>query len=173
MEEIAWKSDETPYLVFSCKKCNQYTYAKTTRKSKKCARCSHLNIIEEVKVNGEVVNGISIAVEVVKLRQNQFAIEELGTSPEFRTVDDFKITTTSQKEFSIIKDDKDEDYYSKFSLGLQELHGLYKKFPIYMIELIAEKYSIPESEIKLLIKTFQKERKLIKTNGNLYKLNLN
>ena len=173
MEEIAWKRYETPYLVFPCEKCNQYTYTKTTRKTKKCARCRHLNIIEKVRSNGEVVNGISIAVEVVKLRQNEFAIEELGTLPEFRTVDDFKITTSSQNESFLIEEDKEEEYYTKFILGLQELHELYEKFPIYMIELIAEKYNIPGPEIKLLIRTFQKERKLIRTDGNLYMLNRN
>ena len=173
MEEIAWKRDETSYLVFACQKCNQYTFTKTTRKTKKCVRCRHLNPIESVMDRGEVVKGISIAVELVKQRQNEFAIEELGTSPEFRTLDDFKIGTSIQNGVSMVEEDKDEEYRTKFDRALHELCGLHKKFPFYMIELMAEKYGIPRSEIKILTRAFQKEGRLIKTKEKLYSIRLN
>ena len=167
MKEIAWKRDETPYLVFACDNCKQYTYANTTRKTKKCARCRHLNVIENVIENGELVNGISIAVEMVKLRQNELAIKELGTSPEFRTPDDFKISISIENDFAKNEKESVNEYRAKFNKVLKELYELYKEFPFYLIELNAEKYEIPLSEVKLLVRSYQKEGKLIETAKNM------
>lgn len=54
MEDTAWKKDETPYLVFACRKCRQYTYVKTTQKSKKCARCRRTHTVSDIMGSGEV-----------------------------------------------------------------------------------------------------------------------
>lgn len=120
-----------------------------------------------------MVNGISTAVELVKKRQDEFAITELGTSPEFRTPCDFKIaksvTENSKKEI-IDKEEDEEDYYYKFKQMLIELSTLYKKFPFYIIELMTENYNIPNSEVKLLAKTFQKQGLLIRLDDNLYQV---
>lgn len=167
MEEILWKKDETPYLIFTCEKCNQYTYVKTTQKSKKCARCRHLNKIENVMVNGEVVNGISIAVELVKQRQHELAIKELGTSPEFRTSDDFKISKSIENDFIKAEGERENEYQMKFNQVLLELYEMYKEVPFYLIELNAEKYGIPLSEVKLLVRSSLKEGRLIKTAKNM------
>ena len=71
IEEIAWKKDETPYIVFSCSKCKQFTYTKTTQKLKKCVRCGRTHIVANIEEQGEIVYGISKAVELVKIKQNE------------------------------------------------------------------------------------------------------
>lgn len=176
MEEIAWKTDTTPYLVFPCAKCKQYTYAKTTRKTKKCTRCGRSHVVSRIIASGEIVNGISVAVELVKKRQDELAIREFGTSPEFRTVNDFTILKSvkgkSNKHEIIEKEDDEEEYYSKFRHMLVELSNMYPKFPFYIIEMMAENYNIPSSEVKILAITFQKRGFLIRLDDNLYQVNI-
>ncbi|MFX1593769.1 MAG: hypothetical protein ACFFCL_13835 [Promethearchaeota archaeon] len=176
MEDMIWKKDETPYLVFPCSKCHQFTYVKTTRKYKKCARCGRLHTISKIMSSGEIVNGISTAVEVVKNKQDNYAIRELGTPPEFRTFNDFKIVNSIKgrinKDEIRAKEEDDEEYCFKFKHMLHELSCTYSKFPFYIIEMMAEKYNIPNSEVKLLVKTFQKQGLLIRLADNLYQVNL-
>ena len=174
MEEIAWKTDKTPYLVFPCAKCKQYTYTKTTRKTKKCTRCGRSHTVSKIMNIGEIVNGISVAVSLVKKRQDELAIRELGDSPEFRTVNDFRKTLKGKinKNEIIEKEDDEEQHYSKFKHMLVELSNMYPKFRFYIIEMMAENYNIPNSEVKLLAKTFQKQGLLIRLDDNLYRVNL-
>ncbi|KKM06308.1 hypothetical protein LCGC14_1745280 [marine sediment metagenome] len=177
MEEMTWKRDETPYIIFSCKKCGQYTYAKETQKSKKCLRCGRSHIVARIKNLGETVKGMTSAVKAVKLKQNKLAIKELGNEPEFRTLSDFKITNKiSPKkpiltEFQVKDYERNEDdYLDSFKEMLLELSKSYRKFPLYMVELIAENYNIPDKELKLLIRNFQKKKMLILKN-NLFHIN--
>ncbi len=176
MEEIAWKTDETPYVVFQCAKCKQYTYTKTTRKTKKCTRCGRSHTVCKIMNSGEIVNGISTAVELVKKKQDEFAIKELGTSPEFRTVNDFKIAKSHEdkkiESEIIVKVGNEEQYYSKFKHMLIELSTMYPKFPFYILEMMAENYNIPSSEVKLLANNFQKQGLLIRLDENLYHVSI-
>jgi len=176
MEEIAWKTDKTPYVVFPCAKCKQYIYTKTTRKTKKCTRCGRSHTVRKIMNSGEIVNGISVAVDLVKKRQDEFAIKELGTQPEFRTVNDFKIAKSHEdKKIGseiIVKEGNEEQYYSKFKHILIELSNMYSKFPFYILEIMAENYNIPSSEVKLLANTFQKHGLLIRLDDNLYQINI-
>ncbi len=91
MEEVGWRKDENPYLIFTCSKCTQYLYVKTTQKSKKCLRCGRQHKVSSIINSGEIVKGMTKAVEMVKTRQNELAVEELGAKPEFRAGDDFTI----------------------------------------------------------------------------------
>ena len=87
MEEIAFKKDESPYLVFTCKKCRQYSYVKTTQKTKKCLRCGRTHQVKDILSLGEIIYGMTAAVEVVKQKQTELAI------PEFRSEGDFVVIT--------------------------------------------------------------------------------
>ena len=49
------------------------------------------------------------------------------------------------------------DYSNKFLEVLHYLTMTYRKFPKFMIEIIAENYGIPSSKIKELINKFRKE----------------
>ena len=56
---------------------------------------------------------------------------------------------------------------------LQFLQRSYKKFPKFMIEIMAEKYNIPLKEIKPLLNKFRKKGILliVKDEGYMFKLN--
>ena len=164
MEEIAFKKDETPYLVFTCKKCRQYSYVKTTQKTKKCLRCGRTHQVKKVLGLGEVVYGMTAAVEAVKQKQSELAV------PEFRSEGDFVVASNKfptrtpvkknkRKVLMEIDSDKNinSDLKEQFSEILLELSKLYGKFPKYMLEIMAENYGIPALELKLLIKSFKKQ----------------
>lgn len=61
-------------------------------------------------------------------------------------------------------------YYFK---NLREISSSYNKFPYYILEIMAENYAIPLSELKLLVKNSQKEGYLIHSPDNSYRINLN
>jgi len=162
MEEIAFKKDESPYLVFTCKKCRQYSYVKTTQKTKKCLRCGRTHQVKDILSLGEIVYGMTAAVEVVKQKQTELAI------PEFRSEGDFVVAMSktptripvkkSKKVLSNKDNDKNIsfDFKEQFTEVLLELSKLYGKFPKYMLEIMADNYGIPAVELKLLIKSFKK-----------------
>jgi len=164
MEEIAFKKDETPYLVFTCKKCRQYSYVKTTQRTKKCLRCGRTHQVKDILSLGEIVYGMTEAVNTVKQKQTELA------TPEFRSEGDFVVATnkfptrtpvkkSKRKVLSEIDSDKNinSDLKEQFSEILLELSKLYGKFPKYMLEIMAENYGIPALELKLLIKSFKKK----------------
>ena len=163
MEEIAFKKDETPYLVFTCKKCRQYSYVKTTQKTKKCLRCGRNHQVKDIIGLGEIVYGMTAAVDTVKQKQSEIA------TPEFRSEGDFVVATNrfpnrtpfARKNKRKVLSDKDSDkniaFKEQFIEALLELSKLYGKFPKYMLEIMADNYGIPALELKLLIKSFKKQ----------------
>jgi len=159
MEEIAFKKDETPYLIFACRKCKQYAYVKTTQKTKKCLRCGRTHQVSSLS-EGEIVYGMTAAVDTVKKKQTEFAV------PEFRSNSDFvvatnNITRSKHRVNALINKDQEFDYKGKFNEMLMELSMLYGKFPKYLLEIMAENYGIPQSELSLLINEFKKNETLI------------
>jgi len=167
MEEIAIKKDETPYVIFACKKCQQYSYVKTTQKTKKCLRCGRMHQVQDILKNGDIVSGMTEAVNAVKRKQNELVI------PEFRSGSDFIVATNSKTRPKIrvnaLRNEYQEiDYREKFTEMLLELSKLYKRFPIYMLEIMAENYGIPAIELKILITKAKKSGMLIK-NDNIDK----
>ena len=180
MEDIAFKKDESPYLVFTCKKCRQYSYVKTTQKTKKCLRCGRTHQVKDILGFGEVVYGMTAAVETVKQKQTELAI------PEFRSEGDFVVATNKfqtrtpikrSKSKVLLDKDKDNDesldFKLQFSEVLLELSKLYGKFPKYVLEIMAENYGIPAVALKLLIKSFKNQGVLtvLKNENFYYKLN--
>ena len=159
MEEIAFKKDETPYLIFACRKCKQYAYVKTTQKTKKCLRCGRTHQVSSLS-EGEIVYGMTAAVDTVKKKQAEFAV------PEFRSSSDFIVTTNNiarpkNRVNALINNDQEFYYKGRFNDMLMELSKLYRKFPKYVIEIMAENYGIPHSELSVLINEFKKNEILI------------
>ena len=178
MEEEGWKKDEKPYLVFTCSKCKQYLYVKTTQKGKKCLRCGRQHKVELIINTGEIVEGMTAAVKTVQIRQNELAIKELGSDPELRADEGFFVQGKVNKsyynapEFSTVLKKVDNDELAlNFKKMLYEISQSYSKFPSYLLEIMAENYAIPLSELKFLLKNSQKEGFLIHLEGNLYKIN--
>jgi len=159
MEEHTYKKDETPYLIFSCRKCHQFSYVKTTQKTKKCLRCRRVYQVKDLLSQGEVVYGMTQAVNGVKERQNKITRIKLGKDPELRSENDFTIVSNS---YSVDKQKNNKENYQKlFQNLLLDLSKKFTRFPEYMIELMAERYGIPSSELIMLINESKKKGVLI------------
>ena len=67
------------------------------------------------------------------------------------------------------------DYSETFYEMLESLQHHYRKFPKFMIEIMAENYNIPLKEIKPLMQKFRREGILLilKDEGYTFKLNEN
>ena len=173
MEDVEWKRDETPYIVFACIKCKQYMYVKQTQKTKKCLRCRRSHKVSDISDSGEIVNGMTRAVETVKERQHELAIQELGTAPNFTAPKDFRLLNPPKNRRKKIETSGDEsDYLPQFKNMLLELVDLYTKVPYYVFDIFADNYNIPESELKILIRLFQKKGVIILDEDNMYRIKL-
>ena len=139
--ETEWKKDEKPYIIFTCSKCQQYGYVKTTQKTKKCLRCGHTHQVKNIRVK-ELVRGMSTAVLAVKERQNELAIKELGIEPELRGQNDFCVSDNQikvqnqEKEKIDVKNLEDDYYLEKFREILIHLAKMHKLIPIYLIKFL-------------------------------------
>lgn len=164
MEETTFSKDETPYLIFTCSKCRQYSYVKTTQKSKKCLRCGCSHQVKNILSFGEIIYGMTAAVDYVKQKQSELAI------PEFRSEGDFVVASNKFPTRTPVKKGKRKvllekdsvksvniDFKEQFIGILFELSKLYGKFPKYMLEIAAENYGIPAVELNLLTKSFRKQ----------------
>ena len=178
MEELTFRNDETPYLVFACAKCSQYSYVKTVQKTKKCLRCGRTHQVKDILNLGVVVYGMSTAVDTVKQKQSELGI------PEFRSESDFVVATNNFKAratepkkkknpLSEIHNNEDKSYEEKFKEMLLELSNLYAKFPMYMLKIIAENYGIPTSKLTELVNGSKKAGvlTLLKDERYYYKVN--
>lgn len=177
METHKWKKDETPYIVFTCSKCNQYIYVKTTQKTKKCLRCNHTHQVKKISA-GELVKGMSTAVLTVKERQNELAIRELGNDPELRGYNDFCVTDkhktlrNQEKENIEVKNLEDDNYLDEFREILIHLAKMHKITPIFLINMMTEEKMIPYDEVKFLMKKFENSGMLIPLKNNYYKIKI-
>ena len=172
MEEGRWKKDATAYLIFECKKCKQYLYVITTQKRKKCLRCGRNHIVSNILISGEIVNGMTAAVEKVKIRQDEFGKKELGETPEFRAYGDFTVAVKKSNDLILKDEESSKKISSQFKKMLREISSTYNKFPLYIIEVMAENYGIPSSELKHLTKRFQKKGILIQLDDYFYIIKL-
>jgi transcription elongation factor Elf1 len=165
-----FKKDEKPYLIFTCSKCGQYSYVKLTQKSKKCLRCGRIHQVSKIKKSGEIINGISAAVEMVKKRQNELAIETLGGDPDLLTTQSFK--KVKEPSFTTYKEGEESNKYEKFKRSLIKKTNRFSEFPKYVIDLIAEEIALSEPEKRKYIGLLTKEGILISIKNDFYKTNL-
>ena len=173
MEDTEWKKDETSYLIFMCNKCKRYLYVKTSQKSKKCLQCGHMHKVSTtILKSGEIIKGLINAIKMVKNRQHDLALKEIGNEPEFRGSQDFKIVRKQKiKKLQLNSRGYDNDFTAKFKKMLIEISETYKEFPSYIMEVMADNYGIPNSEIKMLTRYFLKEGFLIRLENYLYTIN--
>jgi len=172
MEEVEWKRDETPYIIFACKKCKQFMYVKQTQKTKKCLRCRRSHKVSDISNSGEIVNGMTNAVETVKERQHELALRELGTAPNFTAFGGYKINNLPKVKRGKVETPREaNDYLPQFKEMLIELVEYYTKVPYYGFEIFADNYNIPKSELEILFRSFLKRGVIIKDNQE-YRINL-
>lgn len=169
MGDNTFKSDTTPYLVFACTKCHQYSYVKTTQKTKKCLRCNRTHKVADILKTGEIVKGITNALKYVKEKQNQLANPDLVSENEFVIGSDLIIKENPNNKIIVL--DEEESIEQKFGLLLKEIGKFYSTFPRYAIEALSDKYNIPQSSLKNLIRKFEKIQVLIKLENGYFKLN--
>ena len=151
MEHKKWEKDSTPYLVFMCNKCKQYSYVKTTQKTKKCLRCGRTHQVKNVLGKGEIANGMIEAVNKVKERQNSLGEAQFSSEKEFVLHSLAKVVKKNSEEI--------KDSNLLFQKALDKMVANYKKVPYYIIEILAQEYGIPVSKIKLLaLKYIRKEK---------------
>jgi hypothetical protein len=172
MKDGRWKKDETPYLIFQCSKCYQYSYVKTTQNTKKCLRCNRTHQVQNLLGKGEIVKGMAAAVGRVKMLQNELARNKLGRDPDLVSEKGFslpqkdhfmqvsKFTSTDQD----FEEEEEEKQYPAFLTMLYELNSSYKNFPLYLINIMADEKGIPQSVIPSLIRKATREKKLKKMN---------
>lgn len=162
MNEKGWTRDKTPYLVFCCKKCHQYSYVKISQKTKKCLRCGSMHQVSSIMPNGDIVKGMTNALELVKKKQGEFK-----RNPQFEVDNSFKIHTESngnllkkqkasnqkiEQKKKISSNEKEGDFSIQFKEMLLELACIYKSFPKYLIDIMAENYSIPQQKVSGLLR---------------------
>ncbi|MFX1532341.1 MAG: hypothetical protein ACFFBC_14585, partial [Promethearchaeota archaeon] len=135
---------------------------------KKCLRCGRYHTVSHILNSGEIVNGITTAVEMVKKRQAEFGKKELGHIPEFRAFGDFTVAVKKSKGLTENNEESNEETTSQFKNVLKEIASAYKKFPLYVIEVMAEEYGIVRSKLKHLTKCFQKKGILIRLDDYFY-----
>lgn len=175
MESPKWKKDTSPYIVYTCLKCGQYSYVKSTQKTKKCLRCNRTHQVKNITW-GVVVKGMSAAIETVKEKQNTLAIKELGEHPDLHTHTDFCIASAKGENMSksMKKGNKTiqegEDYEGKFREGLEQLSKIYTQIPDYLVKMMVEEKLIPFNEGELLIKKFVQLGTLIPLKNNYFKI---
>lgn len=177
METPRWKKDTSPYMVFTCSKCGEYSYVKTTQKTKKCLRCNRTHQVKNITW-GVLVKGMTAAVETVKKKQTKLAIKEIGEHPDFHTSTDFSVSSTivenihdsnkngNQKAL----EGEDYDNTERFKEGLEELSKSYKQIPIYLLKMMTEEKLIPSGEGDLLIRKFVHEGMLIPLKNKYFKI---
>lgn len=145
---------------------------KTTQKSKKCTQCGSSHVVSTIMETGEIVYGISNVVELVMQKQDEFAIKKLGTRPDFRTFNDYTITQYCNTKNNAEEKENGKEYEVRFRKMLHKSSQKYQNFPLYIIEIMAENYGIPKSEIKLLTRDLQRQGVLIRLKDYSYKIKL-
>ena len=165
MNEVGFEKDQSDYIIFSCTKCHQYSYVKTTQKTKKCLRCGRLYQVKLLLESGVIVKGMSAALFKVKELQNQ-----LG-SPNFRTTQEFVIATKSLNK-NFIQTTELEPNKLKFLSLLKDISHKYKIFPLYIIDLMAPEYNLSKEVIAKLISQSLKSKILIKKQEGQYHVKL-
>ncbi|MFX1406871.1 MAG: DUF1922 domain-containing protein [Promethearchaeota archaeon] len=170
MEEKTFKKDTTPYIVFRCSKCKQFSYVKSTQKTKKCLRCGRTYQVRSLLTSSEIVYSMSAAVKAVQEKQNKLGLKKSDGAITLSTESDFIIIPSNSKK--TIPSTSTDNYSEIFYKLLKELSRQNKTFPRYLIEIGAENYGIPASEVKLLIHEFLNKEILIlfKNNGYYYTL---
>ena len=175
--ESKWKKDETPYIVFTCSKCNQYLYVKTTQKTKKCLRCNRTHQVKNIH-DGMLVKGMSTAVLTVKKGQNELAIRELGNEPELRGENDFCLSDkqntfqNQEKENLDVKILDVDNYLEEFRAILIQLAKLHKIIPDYLITMMTDEKKIPYDEVKFLMKKFENGGVLIPLKNKYFRIKI-
>ncbi|MFW9987735.1 MAG: hypothetical protein ACFFC3_03690 [Candidatus Odinarchaeota archaeon] len=90
-------------------------YVKCTQKTKRYLRCKHSHVVSEIEIMGEIVYGMTQAVKLVKKKQNELGIKELGSTSQFSSFKDFRVYPPLQEKGEpIVVCDIENEYLLSF-----------------------------------------------------------
>ena len=162
------------YLIFSCTKCSQFSYVKTSQKTKKCLRCGKNHLVKNLVVSGIVVNGITKALEVVKEKQNELGLKNSKDGINFRSENDFIVKAKIKKEnYNKSNNLHYEDLFKKILIEVKnsQIYNAKKGIPEYYIDMILKDNNIPFEKVRVLKREFLKKNAL-KLLKNCFLINL-
>ena len=170
------KKDQKPYLVAPCICCKQYFYVNLTKgqKIKKCLRCGKRNSV--LKSRGEVVKGMTAALERVKERQHQFSLQQEGRDPDYHvgSEDGFVVASARPDPEDVIqgnkagrKNEAEDNFEAEFEALLRHVSQEYDAFPEYVLGMKADEFHVPRDELKVLIQSYLRRGILSKNHDYL------
>lgn len=177
METNGFKRDQNQYIIFKCVKCNQYSYVKSTQKTKKCLRCNRTYQVKKIQYE-LIVKGLTNAVETVKRKQNEVVVKKFKEFPDLRAKSDYIISSKlpsapdQMQDNMKNKNDNEDEYYITFLEILKEIKKEYTKIPPYLLSIYIERTKIPKNEFKVLISHAIKDNKLVRVNPNYFIINI-
>jgi len=166
------------YIVFPCKKCCQYTYARVNQKGKKCPRCGKNHKISEI--SGEIVNNLKEANLLVRKKQDGFAIKngfknlDLSSLTSGFNIPGSDKSTFNFHQFRKKNKENNKNSYNKFIFGLKQLKSNFSTFstiPENIFTLFFINNGFKSSEIKQLVKLALRDKKIdqyLKNNNVKY-----
>jgi len=161
----------TEYIIFTCSKCKQYSYVKTSQKTKKCLRCGRNHLVKNVLTSGFIVNGITKALEVVKQKQNELAIKDYKGELNLRSENDFVLKNElKNKRFSKNKVLNYEEMFKKLLIEIKKssIYKAKKGVPEYYLDMVSKEHNISLETLKSLKNTFLKNNSLQFSNNSIY-----
>ena len=162
----------TNYIIFACSKCNQYTYAKSDQKGKKCPRCGRGHVITEV--NGEIVESLVEASNLVRKLQSNFA----GQKPRLESKSfGFSVLNQKKSEEVVVNKKKSIEEgisYKEYLICIKNLKAIYTEMPAHIYSMFLQKKGLSEAEINQFSSVAIKENKLsyfFRKNQKYYLIN--
>jgi hypothetical protein len=117
---------------------------------------------------------MSKAVEIVKRRQSELAIQKFQQVPDLRTESDFKLALEGKHGIELkersreIKSQQDDDIdYLKFITSMKKTTQTHKEIPYYMLKIICRREKIPIKKFKIILKKAIREG-IIEKSENSY-----
>jgi len=163
------------YIVFPCKKCCQYTYARVNQKGKKCPRCMQNHKISEI--SGEIVTNLKEANLLVRKKQNGFTKErgyknlDLASLTSGFTIPGSDKSTIKIQQFRGKNKHNDKNSYNKFIFELKQLKCNFSTIPVNIFTSFFINKGFKSSEIRKFIKLSLKDKKIdqyLKNNNVKY-----
>ena len=164
------KNQKTPteYIVFQCTKCNQYTYAKTIQKGKKCVRCGRNHIVANLK--GDIVSSPNQAMKLVKKLQNEaYSVNRFRSTKKSipLTLTD-PLTGAPLPKLPQTNSQLDKLLRKIVEWQQNEQISALEGFPEYIVEYIAQEIEPDPTQRTVLIRKLHKLERITRlTNGNV------
>ena len=156
----------TKYIVFTCSKCSQFTYAKVDQKGKKCPRCRRNHTVANLK--GEIVDSLKDASLLVRKNQSNFARNREGKDPNLSAIKSGFVVSANKKPVNPnvrtkqknLLEEEEGPSYLDFLLALEQLISSYSDLPDSSLFRFISKKGFSDSEIERFVSVAIRENKI-------------